>query len=150
MGQCAICKRIEMIQNKSNPFFITETKTGYAVFADHQQFHGTVYFYCKEHVLNLDDLEEDVMQAYLMEMAHLQKALRKAFACDHVDCELIGTSDEHLHFQLYPRMDQDLPLYGENGNGPVYWCPKSRMFAQDNFPSQDDLAFMKKCLQEYL
>ena len=150
MENCSICKRIEMIQNESNPFFIKETKTGYAVFADHQQFHGTVYFYSKKHVACLDELDDETMKDYLFEMAQLQKAIRLAFGSDHVDCELIGTDDHHLHFQLFPRMDQDLPLYGENGNGPVYWCPKSCMFSSDNFPSQDDLAFMKKCLNQYL
>ena len=48
---CLICKRIEMIKNGNNPYYVKELETGYVVIGDHQHFKGYTLFLCKEHKL---------------------------------------------------------------------------------------------------
>lgn len=50
MQHCLICKRIEMIKNNENPYFVKELETGYVVLGDHQRFNGYTLFLCKKHV----------------------------------------------------------------------------------------------------
>ena len=45
---CFICKRIEMIKNGENPYFVKELETGYVVIGDHQHFKGYTLFLCKD------------------------------------------------------------------------------------------------------
>ena len=49
MQDCLICKRIKMIKNNENPYFVKELETGYVVLGDHQRFKGYTLFLCKKH-----------------------------------------------------------------------------------------------------
>lgn len=150
MNTCLICKRMEMIEKNTNMFFLKEFKESYAVFADHQQFHGTIYLYCKQHVQHIDELSSQQQVTFLKEAIAVSKAMRIGLKADHVDLEMIQNSDHHVYIQLYPRYDQDLPLYGDHGNGPVYWCPKQVMFGSDNVPSANALNTLKSLILPYL
>ena len=46
---CFICDRINMIKDGTNPYFVKELETGYAVIGDHQHFKGYTLFLCKQH-----------------------------------------------------------------------------------------------------
>ena len=79
---CFICKRIEMIKNGTNPFFVKELETGYVVIGDNQHFTGYTLFLCKEHKTELFHLDRDFKMKYLEEMTIVAQAVSNAFKSD--------------------------------------------------------------------
>lgn len=143
---CFICKRIEMIKNGENPYFVKELQTGYVVLGDHQHFKGYTLFLCKEHKSELFELEHNFKMKYLEEMSLVAEAVSRAFDAEKMNYELLGNGDTHLHFHLFPRKEGDIEGYGNAGKGPVWWYPMEKMYSQDNIPSRDELDEMKKKL----
>ena len=76
---CLICDRIEMIERGENPYFVKELETGYVVIGDHQHFHGYTLFLCKQHCVELFDLEQEFKVRYLEEMSLVAEAVSRAF-----------------------------------------------------------------------
>lgn len=140
---CLICERIHMIQEKKNPWFVKELKTGYVVMGDHQHFKGYTLFLFKEHKTELFQLDYCEKMKFLEEMAVVTEAASKAFGAEKMNCELLGNGDAHLHWHLFPRVSGDLENYGNNGKGPVWWYPMEKMFSADNRPSRTQLEEMK-------
>ena len=143
---CFICKRIEMIKNGTNPYFVAELETGYVVLGDHQHFEGYTLFLCKKHVSELFELEHDFKMKYLEEMSLVAEAASRAFDAEKMNYELLGNGDTHLHFHLFPRKTGDIEDYGNAGKGPVWWYPMEKMYSADNIPSREMIAQMKEKL----
>ena len=143
---CFICKRIEMIKNGTNPYFVAELETGYVVLGDHQHFEGYTLFLCKKHVSELFELDRDFKMKYLEEMSLVAEAASRAFDAEKMNYELLGNGDTHLHFHLFPRKTGDIEDYGNAGKGPVWWYPMEKMYSADNIPSREMLAQMKEKL----
>ena len=136
---CLICKRMEMIKNNDNPYFVKELETGYVVLGDNQHFKGYTLFLCKEHKSELFQLDNDFKMKFLEEMTIVAEAVSKAFPCEKLNYELLGNGDSHLHWHIFPRRMGDLEDHGNNGKGPVWWFPKERMYSDDNKPSKEEL-----------
>lgn len=147
---CLVCDRIELIKNNENPYFVKELETGYVVIGDHQHFNGYTLFLCKEHAIELFDLEEDYKIKYLNEMSLVAEAVSKSFNADKMNYELLGNGDVHLHWHLFPRKTGDLGEFGNNGSGPVWWYPKELMYDNSNKPTTNELEVMKQKLLEEL
>ena len=113
---CLICERIEMIQNHTNPYFVTELETGYVVLGDHQYFKGYTLFLCKSHTTELHFLRPSFKMKYLEEMATVAEAVYNAFKPEKLNYELLGNGDTHLHWHIFPRNPNDTPI-----KGPVWW-----------------------------
>lgn len=146
---CFVCDRIKMIQNKTNPYFVKELETGYIVIGDHQHFKGYTLFLCKEHKIELFELDHETKIKFLEEMSLVAEAVSKAFGAEKMNYELLGNGDTHLHWHLFPRVSGDIDSYGNNGKGPVWWYPRDKMYADDNRPSKEELEEMKsKLLKE--
>ena len=146
---CFICKRIEMIKNSENPYFVKELETGYVVIGDHQHFKGYTLFLCKEHKTELFDLDSDFKIKYLEEMSLVAEAVSKAFGAEKMNYELLGNGDTHLHWHLFPRREGDMGNYGNGGKGPVWWYPMEKMSSADNCLTKEELVEMKnKLLKE--
>lgn len=143
---CFICDRIDMIKNKSNPYFVKELETGYVVIGDNQHFRGYTLFLCKEHTTELFYLEDTFKTKFLNEMTLVAEAVSKAFGAVKMNYELLGNGDTHLHWHLFPRVSGDLGEYGNNGKGPVWWYPMDKMYADDNRPTDEELKRMKQKL----
>ncbi|MBR1562951.1 MAG: HIT family protein, partial [Ruminococcus sp.] len=62
----------------------------------------------------------------------------------------LGMGDAHLHWHLFPRISGDIENYGNNGRGPVWWYPMEKMYSDDNRPSEEQLADLKRRLLEEL
>lgn len=147
---CLVCERIKMIKDGTNPYFVKELETGYAVIGDNQHFKGYTLFLCKEHKLELFHLEQSVRMKYLEEMSIVAEAAAKAFNAEKMNYELLGNGDTHLHWHLFPRRRGDLEDYGNNGTGPVWWYPREKMYNEENRPSGAELEQMKLKLLEEL
>ena len=147
---CLICDRIQMIREKTNPWFVRELETGYVVIGDHQHFKGYTLFLCKEHKTELFHLDRSMKMKYLEEMTLVAEAAAKAFGAEKMNYELLGNGDTHLHWHLIPRVSGDLGNYGNHGKGPVWWYPMEKMYSMENCPTDAELAEMKRKLAEEL
>ncbi len=147
---CLICDRIEMIKNGANPYFVKEMQTGYVVIGDHQHFKGYTLFLYKRHRTELFQLDTEERGLFLHEMSVVAQAASKAFGAQKMNYELLGMGDSHLHWHLFPRTFGDLGEYGVNGNGPVWWYPKDKFYADAARPTDSELFVMKGALLDEL
>lgn len=143
---CLVCDRINMIKSGSNPYFVKELQTGYVVIGDHQHFKGYTLFLYKHHKTELFQLDMAERTAFLREMSVVAEAVSKAFGAQKMNYELLGMGDSHLHWHLFPRAYGDLGEYGINGNGPVWWYPKDKLYSDDCRPAADEFDAMKAAL----
>ena len=141
MDTCLICKRIEMIKNNENQYFVKELETGYVVLGDHQRFKGYTLFLCKEHVTELHHLDHNFKMKYLEEMSLVAEAVQKAFNAEKMNYELLGNGDTHVHWHLFPRNTGDTPQ-----KGPVWWLPREEMWNEKYRPTDAELAEYKTIL----
>ena len=139
-----------MINRGKNPYFVKELETGYVVVGDHQHFYGYTLFLCKQHCVELFELEPEFKVKYLEEMSLVAEAVAKAFKCEKMNYELLGNGDTHLHWHLFPRVTGDIEGYGNNGRGPVWWYPMEKMYADINRPLPEELEQMKKTLSQQI
>lgn len=142
---CLVCDRIEMIKDGTNPYFVRELDTGYVVLGDHQHFRGYTLFLYKRHgdKTELFHLDMPEREAFLREMTVVAEAVSRAFHAEKMNYELLGMGDNHLHWHLFPRFGGDIGEYGNRGRGPVWWYPMEKMYAEDNRPTDAQLADMK-------
>ena len=141
MKDCLICKRIEMIKNNENTYFIKELETGYVVLGDHQRFKGYTLFLCKKHVTELHHLDRNFKMKYLEEMSLVAEAVQKVFNAEKMNYELLGNGDTHVHWHLFPRNTGDTPQ-----KGPVWWLPREEMWNEKYRPTDAELAEYKTIL----
>ncbi|WP_315107985.1 HIT family protein [Clostridium intestinale] len=142
---CLICERIEMIKQKSNPYFVMELETGYVVIGDHQHFKGYTLFLCKHHVSELHELPKGFRVKYLEEMSIVAEAAYNAFKPEKMNYELLGNGDSHVHWHLFPRVTGDTPK-----KGPVWWLPREEMYDDSKRIKGDELRNMVEKLEKEL
>ena len=143
---CDMCNVIEQIKKGKNPWFVKELETGYVILGWNQHFYGYSLFICKQHVVELFDLDVDYRMKYMLEMTKVAEAVKNAFGAEKINYECLGNGDIHLHWHIFPRKSGDLLDYGNKGKGPVWWLPKEIMWSDDNKPSSCELDKMKKML----
>lgn len=147
---CLVCDRIKMIKEGQNPYFVKELETGYVVIGDNQHFKGYSLFLCKEHKIELYQLDYSTKMKFLEEMSVVAEAVAKASGAEKMNYELLGNGDTHLHWHLFPRVNGDLENYGNSGKGPVWWYPREKMYSADNRPSASELEEMNEKLLKTL
>lgn len=143
---CDMCNVIEQIKKGENPWFVKELETGYVILGWNQHFYGYSLFICKQHIVELFDLDVDYRMKYMLEMTKVAEAVKNAFGAEKINYECLGNGDIHLHWHIFPRKSGDLLDYGNKGKGPVWWLPKEIMWSDDNKPSSCELDKMKKML----
>lgn len=147
---CLICDRINMIKNGTNPYFVKELETGYVVIGDNQYFKGYTLFLHKEHKTELYKLDPETKVKFLEEMSLVGEACAKTFGAEKMNYELLGMGDQHVHWHLFPRAFGDLGQYGVNGNGPVWWLPREKMWSEDVMIKGEELEDLRKKLRSEL
>ena len=147
---CIVCDRISMIKNKTNRYFVKELKTGYVVVGDHQFFKGYTLFLCKEHKTELWQLDKEYKLMFLEEMSMVAEAVQNATGADKMNYEMLGNGDAHMHWHLFPRRENDLGNYGDNGKGPVWWYPREKMYSDETKPTEIELDHMKQSILKEL
>lgn len=146
MCECIVCKRIEMIKNGENPFFVRELKTGYVVLGDIQRFKGYTLFLCKEHATELHFLRKDFRRDFLEEMSLVAEAVYYAFQPDKLNYELLGVgSGVHMHWHIFPRCAGDTPR-----PGPVWRLDGTELNSPIYKPSEEELKQLKTKLNAEL
>ncbi|MDP3778726.1 MAG: HIT family protein [bacterium] len=142
---CLICDRIRLIKDGNNPYFVRELKTGYVVVGDHQFFRGYTLFLCKEHKRELHELDPEFREDFLWEMSEVASAVFHAFQPQKLNYELLGNTDEHMHWHLFPRHEND-----PEPKKPVWSIDKSIRFAESARPTDVEIKDMKIALCKYL
>ncbi|MDF7638674.1 HIT family protein [Lactobacillus sp. ESL0791] len=142
---CEICRRIALIKENKNPYFVKELATGYVVLGDNQYFKGYTLFLCKQHKTELHFLERAYEDQFLHEMSLVSEAVYHAFAADKMNCELLGNGDSHVHWHLFPRKKNDTPV-----PGPVWWLDRNIMYDDANKLSAGELQLFKDRLKREL
>lgn len=141
MAPCLICDRIEKIKMGTNPYFIKEFTTGYAVLGDYQLFKGYTLFLSKIHASELHELNESFRITFLREMSIVAEAVFKAFKPKKLNYELLGNTDPHLHWHIFPRYDDDAAPHK-----PVWNVEKNIRYNDDIKPSLKKITIFKKQL----
>lgn len=145
MCDCEVCKRIELMKEGKNPYFVKELNTGYVVIGDHQRIKGYSLFLCKEHATELHFLEPGFRDEFLHEMAIVAEAVYNAFKPDKMNYELLGVGKGvHMHWHLFPRRKGDTET-----EGPV-WKLGSELVADEFLPTPKELEDLKKRLRTEL
>lgn len=146
MCTCEVCKRIALIKQGENPYFVKELKTGYVVIGDYQRFRGYSLFICKEHAIELHQLEKEFRYLFLQEMSLVAEAVHNAFKPEKLNYELLGVGNNmHMHWHFFPRNTGDTPF-----PGPVWRLAKEEMYAEKYRPDAEELAELKEKLNEEL
>ena len=139
--RCVVCDRIQMIAENRNPYFVAELDTGYAVIGDFQYFRGYSLFLCKKHVPELHLLPGDFKRDFLVEMSLVGEAVIKSFRPVKLNYELLGNTDPHLHWHLFPRHSDD-----PNLKGPVSEIDREARHAPSTRPDTETLNTLRRDL----
>jgi len=144
-NECLVCDRIKLIKEGTNPYFVAELETGYVVIGDHQFFSGYTLFLCKEHKVELHELEPYFREKFLKEMSYVAEAVYRAFKPKKLNYECLGNTDPHLHWHLFPRHEND-----PRPQGPVWVIDKAVRNGEEAKPSPEVLATLKNQLLDEL
>lgn len=142
---CLICDRIDQIKQGTNPFFVKELKSGYVVIGDTQLQHGYTLFLYKNHVRELHDLKFRPRHTFMMEMTDMAWAVQEAFQPNKLNYELLGNTDEHMHWHIIPRYDS------EAHRKRAYWSlPKEQRNDPMYKPTPMQISLMREQLLKFL
>ena len=144
-NDCLICERIELIRENKNPYFVSELRTGYVVIGDYQFFRGYSLLLCKEHKHELNELGPVFRKEFLWEMSEVAAAVYRAFHPKKLNYELLGNTDPHLHWHLFPRYEND-----PEPEKPVWSIDKNTRCAEFVRPSLEELENLKSVLRKQL
>jgi len=139
--ECLICDRISKILSNQNKFFVAELETGYVVVGDFQFYKGYTLFLCKEHETELHNLNRDYRLKFLKEMSEVAEAVYLAFNPKKLNYELLGNSDSHLHWHIFPRYKND-----PQPEMPTWCLNKSIRYSENAKPTDETLEKIKKRL----
>ena len=142
---CLICSRIEDIKQNRNPHFVIELETGYVVIGDNQFFKGYTLFLCKQHKNELHELDPKFKNKFLQEMSTVAEAVYKTFKPKKLNYELLGNTDNHMHWHIFPRHNND-PLPERT----VWNIPKETRNAESTKPNKEELKELTKKLKREL
>lgn len=141
MDGCSVCKRIEAIKSGTNQSFVKELPNSYVVIGDYQYYRGYTVLISKVHATELHELTKTQRNDFLEEMADTAAAVFKAFKPTKLNYELLGNTDSHMHWHIFPRYQNDpAPLR------PVWVNPKEIRNADSTIPSHTQLADLKAAL----
>ncbi len=137
-SDCLVCQRIQQIQNKTNIYFICELDASYVVLGDSQYFKGYTLLLSKTHTNELHKLDKKTRELFLKEMALVSEAVYNTFLPRKLNYELLGNTDEHMHWHLFPRYASDtLP------HKPIWVIDESIRNNPNARPSDSELEEMK-------
>lgn len=136
---CGICNRIQDIKDNTNPHFIAELQTSFAVLGDHQFYHGYSLLLLKDHQPELHDLRHAKKMEFLEEMSIVAECIYRSFNPKKLNYELLGNGMSHMHWHIFPRYSDDLePLE------PVWCIDKSIRYAEAAVPSTELRVALKR------
>ena len=101
MNSCLVCKRIALIKENKNPYFVRELNTGYFVIGDKQRIKGYSQFLCNQCAYELHQLVSNYRDDFLYEMAVVAEAIYNAFQPDKLNYSLLGVGQGFAYALAY-------------------------------------------------
>ncbi len=78
-----------------------------------QRFKGyCILSFAARRATSLESLSEDEYRSFFHDLRAASRAIRQALNPDHMNYELLGNSDPHLHWHIVPRYKTD-PRWGQ-------------------------------------
>lgn len=102
-----ICERVDMCRRGENPYLIEEFEHSFFVVGDHQFYKGYSLLLLKEHVRELHELSEEAYLGLQRELHIANKAIHAAFSPWKLNNMSLGNKDEHVHWHILPRYEDD-------------------------------------------
>jgi diadenosine tetraphosphate (Ap4A) HIT family hydrolase len=136
-SDCFICNRIDLIKKGDNPYFVKELSTGYVVIGDNQYYKGLTLFLAKKHANELHNVPKEWRDTFLSEMADTAAAMHRAFKPRKINYELLGNKDDHMHWWIIPRHEND-----PNPGMPIWAMDKQEIFGPSSQPSDEELKML--------
>ena len=145
-SDCRICSWIDEIKNGSF-YLIKEFSTGYAVLSKYQYnyYKGYAVFICKKHIKELHYLEDNFRLRFLDEMSQIGKAVYKAFGPDKLNYELLGNTEPHLHWHIFPRYKID-----PNFTKPIWIVDKKIRQSDSTIVAEKEIQTLKNKMLNYI
>jgi len=94
---CEICKRIELIKQGKEPYFIKEYSSGYLSLFDNQAYPGYCLFINKAHVEEIHELKNNV---YFDELKEIGRRLELLYKPRKMNYCILGNGCRHLHCHI--------------------------------------------------
>jgi diadenosine tetraphosphate (Ap4A) HIT family hydrolase len=141
MEDCLICERIALIKEGKNKYFVKELVSGYVVLGDHQYYKGYTLLLSKFHTDELHKLKNQDRTQFLEDMALVSEAVYKTFKPRKLNYELLGNTDSHLHWHIFPRYKND-----PKSDLATWVTPEALRCSKNTIPTNQELEKMKKDL----
>ena len=116
---CLACDRIKQIEVGDNPYFVTELRESYVVFADHQRYEGYCILLLKSHVAHLGELARQTQLDLFGDVADIAAAITDAFDPVRLNYARLGNELGHVHWHVIPRYAWD-----PQPHAPIWVRPK--------------------------
>ena len=120
---CAYCVHGEPLA-KFGIYICDLTQTRLYLFKE-QSHPGRVIVANKDHVRDITDLSDEERNAFFADVAHVSRAIQKAFNPDRINYGAYNDKGIHLHFHLVPKYD------GEFEFGSVFEMNPGRVTLSD-------------------
>lgn len=140
---CSLCQQI--LNFRQNPYFVSELTTGYVILGTYQFFRGYTLFVCKKHVAELHKLPDKFKQQFLRDMCWVAEAVFKAYKPRKLNYELLGNTESHLHWHIFPRYKND-PI----PERPIWCIDRSITMSESVKPTKFQLNYLKSKLRKSL
>lgn len=143
MKNCMVCNRIALIKKNKNRFFIKELTSGYVVLGDYQYYKGYTLLLSKFHTNELHKLKPKDRTQFLEDMALVSEAVYKSVKPIKLNYELLGNTDSHLHWHIFPRYSDD-----PNSGVPTWLVPLSIRASAKTIPSDVEIKLLREKIVE--
>lgn len=101
------------IKDNQDVIWIADLRTSTLLLFRDQRFKGyCILSFAPRRAISLESLSEDEYRSFFLDLRTASQAIREALNPDHMNYELLGNSDPHLHWHIVPRFRND-PRWGQ-------------------------------------
>jgi diadenosine tetraphosphate (Ap4A) HIT family hydrolase len=100
-------------RDNEHAIWIADLSTSTLLLFRDQRFKGyCILSFARQRATSLESLSDDEYRAFCLDLRAASRAIRQALNPDHMNYELLGNSDPHLHWHIVPRYKTD-PRWGQ-------------------------------------
>jgi diadenosine tetraphosphate (Ap4A) HIT family hydrolase len=100
-------------RDNEHVLWITDLSISTLLLFRDQRFRGyCILSFAPWNATSLESLSDEEYRAYFEDLRTASMAIRKALKPDHMNYELLGNSNPHLHWHIVPRYKSD-PRWGQ-------------------------------------